>query len=226
MLSVCEHSGVVGLLAALVVASNLLSGCGTKKQTYNAPDPAEVREATRQVKEGIKLSRFDVGEARKHIEAAQKSADEISTLSLTLLQKVDQLAAIAPIELQKPIGAIRLDVQDLTAKDTVLTSGLAQAWQHNDAAETHLTATDAHEVELEQKQKVYYANAWKLADTATDLNARLVDVEKKLSWYRWHWWASWTVLVAGIFVCAVAAFLKWGAKWTAKATVAAGRFGI
>jgi hypothetical protein len=215
------------LLVSLCGASAiLLSGCSTRKQTYSAPDAAEVREATRLVKEGVKQSRFDVAEARKQIEAAQAKADSITTLSLSLLGKVDELAKIAPVELQKPIGAIRLDVVELQGNDTALASILVDAWKKNGAAETHLAETDTREVELEQKQKDYYANAWKLADTATGLNARLVDVEKKLWWYRLHWWGSWIALGIGVLGCVILALVKWGAKWTAKATVAAGKIAI
>lgn len=202
-----RHAGF-WLAPMLIGASLLLSGCGTKKQTYSAPDPAEVREKTRQVKEGIRLSRFDVAEARKQIEAAQKKADSITSVSVSLLTKVDDLARIAPVELQKPIEAIRLDVQELQTNDAALAEILVDAWKKNDAAEKHLAETDAREVELEQKQKDYYDRAWKLADTTTALNARLVDVEKKLSWYRWHWWGSWIALGVGVIASGVVAFLK------------------
>ena len=209
-----------------VLAVSILSGCATKEQTYKPPDPTEVRKATKAVKEGIQKSRASVKEARAHIEDAQKNADTISTLSLTLHGKIDALAQIAPPELQPPIAEIRLDVEDLQKIETVLTNGLVQAWQKNDEASTHLAETDKHEGELEQKQLAYYTEAQKLADNATDENKHRIDAEKKLSWYRWHWWGSWIVLGAGVVVCVIAAILKWGAKWGAKVAVAGAKIGL
>lgn len=219
--AICDWR-LIAVLAVLL----LCNGCETKQQTYNAPDPTAVREKTRLVKEGVRLSRFDVEEARKHIEAAQNTADALSTLSLSLLGKVDALAKDAPIELQKPIGEIRLDVVDLQENDKALASILVNAWDKNDAAQKHLVETDAREAELEQKQREYYENAQKLADKATDENAHRIKAEKKLSWYRWHFWGSWIALGSGVIACAVAAFLKWGTKWGAKLGVAAAKVGI
>ncbi len=69
-------------------------------------------------------------------------------------------------------------------------------------------------------------NAQKLADNATDERNSRIKAEKNLSWYRWHWWGSWIVLGAGVIACIILAVIKWGAKWSAKLAVAAGKAGI
>jgi hypothetical protein len=63
----------------------------------------------------------------------------------------------------------------------------------------------------------------KLADDATAEREARIAVEKKLSWYRWHWWGSWIALGAGVLACGAFAFLKFtgrlaftGAKIAAK----------
>ena len=35
-----------------------------------------------------------------------------------------------------------------------------------------------------------------------------MTTEKKLSWYRWHWWGSWIALGAGVIACGLLALLK------------------
>jgi hypothetical protein len=45
---------------------------------------------------------------------------------------------------------------------------------------------------------------------------------KKLWWYRWHWWGAWLVFALGVIACGVLAFLK----FTGRLAITAGKFGL
>jgi hypothetical protein len=199
----------------LLVASVLSCGCVNE----HAPDPSKVIAATKKVEQSQKAARDVHREERQKIEEAQKTTDEISVVSMDLLQKVDSLAQIIPEQFQPPLAAIREDVTGLQAKETVLTTGLVQAWQKNDAVEKHLAETDANLAGLKTEQQNYYNEAVAQADEWT------ADKEK-LWWYRLHWWGSWIALGAGVLACVIFAIIKWGAKWTAKLGVAGAKIGL
>ncbi len=189
----------------------LCAGC-----VQHAPDPSRVVAATKRVEASQEAVRTIHKQEREKIKEAQETADTISVASLNLLQKVDALAKILPEQYQGPMAEIRGDVTDLQAKETMLGTGLVQAWQKNDQVEQHLADTDANLIGLKREQGDYYAKAEKQA----------VEQSKALNWYRWHFWLSWICLGTGFAACVTFAIVKWGAKWSAKLAVAAGKAGI
>lgn len=195
----------VAVLSVLFVLSVLSCGCISE----HAPDPSRVIAATKKVEQSQKAARDIHREERQKIEESQKTADEISVVSMGLLQKVDSLAQILPEQFQPPLAAIREDVTELQAKETVLTTGLIQAWQKNDAVEKHLTDTDLNLAGLKSEQHSYYNEAVAQADQWT-------EDKKKLWWYRLHFWGAWIALGSAIVAAVIWAFLKWGAKWGLK----------
>lgn len=214
------------VLAVFALAALLSSGCATKRQKFNAPDPAKVIEATRRVKVSQKAAHDAHKKERESVKAAQANADSLSLASFGAITDLDALAKIAPLELQPPIAVIHLDVEKMQEIELLLASNLAAAWTHGDETEKHLIATDANVVNLEVEHVNYYSNAQKLADKTTAINDKLVDTETTLHWYRWHFWMSWIVLGAGVAI-AITIFILWKAgKFTIRQAAVAAKLAI
>jgi ABC-type enterochelin transport system substrate-binding protein len=211
------RAGLLWALAPKAIGASLalcllLPGCGTKEQTFNAPDPAKVIQATSKVKASQKAAHDTHQKEREKVKLAQENVDALSLASVGALEKLDALTKIAPVELLPPIAAIRLDVDRMQHIELILSQNLASAWVKSDETEKHLNDTDARIAELEKEHANYYSDAQAIADTATALNARVIELEKKVSWYRWHWWGSWIALGAGVLACGLFAFVKFTGK--------------
>lgn len=209
-------------ILACAILALAFTGCGTQKQTFNAPDPARVLQATRKLEasqkaahDSHKLAQETHRKEREAVKRAQANADAIGVSSLGAMQKLDQLALVIPDQFKPAVAAIHTDVEDLLAVQLILNSNLAAAWANSDETEkhlseteTHLEETDANVVNLKEEHKDYYSAAQDIADKATEFNHQLVTTEGKLSWYRWHFWLSWIALGAGILACGLFAFIK------------------
>ncbi len=212
--------------AAVVALALLLAGCGTQKQTFTAPDPAKVVEATRKVKTSQKaahdshqLATATHKQEREAVKKAQTNAEALGVASVGAMQKLDQLALVVPDDFKPAVAAIHADVTDLQDIELILNANLKAAWAKGDETEkhlaeteTHLTETDTNVANLEEEHADYYQDAQGIADKATDFNHKLVAAEEKLSWYRWHWWGSWMALGAGVIACGLFAFVKFTGK--------------
>lgn len=214
------------LAAVLVFAALLFPGCATKKQKFNAPDPAKVIAATQKMKASQKAARESHKKELENVKAAQGNADALSLQSFGAIQKLDELAKVAPPEFQPAIVAIHLDVEKMQEIELLLNNNLGAAWTNGDATERHLIATDAGVVKVEEAHKDYYADAQKLADKTTAINDKLVETETTLHWYRWHFWMSWIVLGGGVALTAVIIWLWKSGKLAARAAAVAAKIAI
>lgn len=206
----------------VLAAVMFLSACATPHKVYQAPSNAKVTASTLAVRTGITKSRDTAREAEQLVQDAQSHADAVLTRSTAVLGKVDGLALIAPAVMQGPIGVLRTDVVDLQGEETLLASSLSQARAKQDTLNAQLTETVLRESELEQHQAGYYSDAQQLAKTATAEREQRITVEKKLSWYRYHFFLSWGIAAAGVLVCIVLAFLKFTGRLAVSAAKIAG----
>lgn len=186
----------------------LIASCATQPKKYLPPDNTKVVESTRKVRSGIKHAKDLAADSKKAVEQTQKDADELSTLSLSLSQKLDAIIKVAPADLQSQLAAAKKDSDRIQLVEGILKGGLTLAWTKQDELEKHLIITDAHADDLENNQNRYYTDAGHLADIATNERDSRIKAEKTASWYRWHFWLSWIVLATGLIACGVIAFLK------------------
>lgn len=178
------------------------------------------------MKASQKAARDSHKKERENVKDAQGNADALSLWSVGAIQKLDELARIAPAEFQPPIAAIHLDVEKMQEIELLLTNNLAAAWANGDVTEKHLTETDANVVKVEEAHKDYYVEAQKLANTTTSINDKLVETETTLHWYRWHFWMSWIVLGGGVALTAVIIWLWKSGKLAARAAALAAKIAI
>jgi chromosome segregation ATPase len=204
----------------------LLVGCATRPHTYEAPDQTKVVESTRQVKEGVRKSRAAAGEAKAIVQKEQERTDKLIVQSRTLAGKLDEIIAAAPEELKLPLEVAKSDLGELQREQEDLKLGLGNAWTKQNETEQHLSGTETRIAELENRQVTYYAEAQKLAATATEERNYRIAAEKQLSTQRWFGWL-WKLgaflligLVIAFFAAKALGKLGWlAAKIGLKATI-------
>jgi chromosome segregation ATPase len=158
----------------------LLSSCVSARKTYQPPSNAKVTASTQRVKSDITTAHQTARTAKTHVTDAQKSADKISVLSLTVQQKLDVIIKAAPPELQSALTAVKLDVTNMQTEEGVQHGSLANAQKTQDSLEKQLTDLETHETDLEAQQAAYYMNAQGLADSATKERSNLITTQKEL----------------------------------------------
>jgi hypothetical protein len=175
------------------LAITLLSGCAHIAKHYSAPDfaPVEVSE-----------TRLAVA-VTKAQGSAQQEGTEIDTIS----GQADTLFKAAPPELRPQIAAMQADLVNLKAANVQLRDQVGEALAAKDEMSARLTA-----VEAESAKVTGEANAAEQA-WAKD--------SQQLTWMKVHWFIGVIVLIGGLALCALVAFLKFtGRLATAGAAVA------
>lgn len=173
------------ILIALAAAT-LLTSCATRPHVYAPPNPSKLKASTTRVSVAVDRAHVHAREAKTKVDEASQIAKEVGeetralqNVPVTLLQRQNDLER-------------KLDE-----------SSLAQAALEKDLVEATLA-----KAQVEKDKTDYFAAAQKLADSASEERVQRVSVEKKLSWYRWHWFGSWIVLGLGVLAIIVLAFLK------------------
>ncbi len=215
-----------GFLLLLLLGILMLAGCATRPKQYQPPDKTAVNAATFHVKQDSQKSHEIAGAGKKLIASAQEKADSVVVISHNIDVETEAVLKAAPDELKPQLMELTKNIDALQVKEVELQTDLRDAWGRANDLEQNLIISDRHITDLEKQQGEYFLNAQKLADDATNERNARIKAEKAESWYRWHFWGSWIVLGAGIIACIVFAVLKWGAKWSAKVAVVAGRVGI
>jgi hypothetical protein len=194
----------------------LLGACA---HTYHAPSNAKLEASTARLANAVAKATNTAERARAHVEAAQTAAKKETVTAKELGKQVDELVALLPPELKERGDALKKAfAQDQSDVGEIVTNVYGAQLDH---AQLTKDLVEAHTAKLEvdvDKQE-YYDKTEKLAAIATKQS-------KNLAWYRLHWWGSWIALGLGVLACIIFAIVKWGAKWTAKAGVAAAKIGI
>lgn len=179
---------------AVVLCALLLGACATPPRKYQPPDATKMNASRQRLGQAVEKSRATAGKAKSQVVEAQK-------ISVTVNEKLMALKKKAPKELVPLIEEIEAGQKEEDGK-------LTEAIGTQTVLESQLTEADAAKVQHEKDDGEYQGKAQLLADNATKENQSAVSAEKKLSWYRWHWFGSWIVLGLGVLACGVFAFLK------------------
>lgn len=203
-------------LAAIACGALLLCSCA---HTYKAPSNAKLEASTGRLSSAVAKASNTEQRASAHVDAAKKAADKEAASSASVLTTLDDLLKVLPPELKAKGDALKTAVQNDQADIGEIVTHVDGAQTEHGQLKKELLEARSADAQVKIDKQQYYADADKLALTATKQS-------KSLTWYRWHWWGSWITLGAGVIVCIIAAVVKWGAKWTGKVAVAAGKVGI
>lgn len=175
---------VLCLLSSVLCLS--FTSCATAPRTYQPPSPAKINASTARVAHAVDAAHASARSAQAKVNDARKRAK----LAREEAAKVKDLPPIVT----KAINDLGAELEDATKLQMEL--------------EIHLKEADTAKAQVEKDKADYFAQAQKLADAASDERTKRIADEKKLSWYRWHWYGSWIALGLGVVACLVFAFLK------------------
>lgn len=165
-----------------------LSACATRPHTYAPPNPGKLIQSTGRVS-------VAVDRAHQHAREAKTKVEEATTITGQVKEEAGKIKDVPPQLLE------RIDA---------LESKLGEASAAQGSLEKDLQEADQAKKQVETDKTEYFAAAQKLADSASKERDQRITVEKKLSWYRWHFWLSWIVLGLGVVACIVFALIKFG----------------
>jgi septal ring factor EnvC (AmiA/AmiB activator) len=174
---------------ALILAFSMF-GCATRPRTYVAPDSSRLEASTTKVAVAVAKAHTAAQKAQQNVSDASKEAKEIR----------EETAKIENVP------------QSLVVKVNDLDGKLDEALSNHAELTARLEEADQAKADVEKDKADYIQRADALAQQATSENSSRVADEKKLSWYRWHWWGSWIVLGAGVVLCVVLGIAKFVAK--------------
>lgn len=196
------------LFIPLVAIALSFTACATRQKTYAPPDATKVNASAKRLSAAVTKASDTAIRAQAKVAEAQQSADRVAADSVTVINQVNELAKLVPPELLPKVTDLQTAVEAQQIEEGNLSTHLAGAQKEQAQLTKDLDEAKAAKIELQTNQAKYQADAQGLADDASvERNARIAD-EKKLSWYRWHWWGSWIALGAGVLACGVFAFLK------------------
>lgn len=173
-------------LTLLSTVALCVGGCATHPKTYHPPDPARLNASTARVAKAVES-------AHAHAKSAQQNVKNASETAKAVREEVKALPDV-PVTLSEKINTLESQLA-LATKDQII-------------LEADLTTANTAKAQVEKDKADYFVAGQKLADDASAERDQRIAVEKKLSWYRWHWWGSWIVLGLGVLACGVFAFLK------------------
>jgi chromosome segregation ATPase len=167
-------------MTALITAISavLLSACATQQKTYVAPSNKRVEESTNKLVKAVDNAHKSANAARAASKDARSKVDEARKRQKEIAADIKKLKDV-PAELLKKITD-----QDATLDQAA--EKQAEVEKHQTDTEAHFAEADKAKVEAEQARADYYASADHLAQDATNERNHVIEVEKKLSWYRWH----------------------------------------
>jgi hypothetical protein len=210
----------------VILTAIVLSACATRPKTYTAPDATKVMASAKRLSAAVTKASDTAVRAQLKVADAQQSADRVAADSVTVINQVNELAKLVPPELLPKVTDLQTAVEAQQIEEGNLSTHLAGAQKEQAQLTKDLDEAKAAKIELQTNQAKYQADAQGLADDASvERNARIVD-EKKLSWYRWHWWGSWIALGAGVLACGIFAFLKFTGRLTLSAAQVAAKVGL
>lgn len=176
----------------LLAVPFLMIGCATSPHTYAPPSNAKLQASTGRLSKAVDQSHQSARKAQATVSSASKKAKAVREET----KKIKNL----PTDFVQHLSDLEAELERAQKQQTEL--------------EQHLQEADAAKAQVEQDKAAYYKEAQRLADDATKENSKAVKAEKSLSWYRWHFWASWIVLGAGVIACIVFAVARFAGKFT------------
>lgn len=195
-----------------MAAAALIAGCATRPRTYQPPNSKKMDEARQKLSADVDKASVSAKKVHEHVEAAKGSAAKVVKFSGTIEVKLGQLHGRVTAELRPAVEDIQSDVTAIKQEEGVLTGKLTDATVAEKELAVNLSQAQMDKDSLTKEARDYATNAQKLADNASAENAGRVASEKKLSWYRWHWWGAWIVFGVGVLACIALAVLKFMGK--------------
>jgi chromosome segregation ATPase len=216
----------INLHICIILVGPALSGCAIHHKTYSAPDAAKVNASEKRLSDAVTKATDAAARAQSHIEAAQKAADRAAAESASVINLTGQLAIQVPEHLRSEVAELRTAVDAQQSAEGELSVQLAGAYKDHGELRGHLEEANQAKAEALQARTEYQNEAGQLARRATEERDRRISAEKKLSWYRWHWWGSWIALGAGVIACGLFAFLKFTGRLALVTAKTAEKFAV
>jgi hypothetical protein len=191
-----------------IVCATLMCSCATRQKTYTPPSDAKVVASEKALNEKVTKARATAAKAQQAALEAKEIAAKLDASAKIWGPMVEKLIKDVPEEFKQPARDIQNALKEHLVQETFLKQKIDEAVGHNAQLKIDLAEAETARSILKQAQLEYRAEAQKLADAATEERDKRIAVEKKLSWYRWHWWGSWIVLGLGVLACGILAFLK------------------
>jgi len=192
----------------LAVAAIALSGCATRAKHFAEIDSTAV-EASRTAAE---KSIADATSAHNRSKAAvEKVANEHAQsvqITGTITSKLDALFRVSPPELRDAIMNIKADVLAQTALQKRMSDDLGAAQIQLANEGDALKVATANQIQLRADLTSYKAKADSQTDQLNATESARAETAKTLLWYRLHFWMGIIILVTGVALCGVLAFLK------------------
>jgi len=185
-----------------------LSGCSTRAKHFAEIDSSAV-EASRTAAE--KAVADATGAHNRSKAAVEKVAVEHAQsvqITGTITAKLAALFRISPPELRDAITSIKSDVLAQTALQNRMSDDLGAAQIQLTNEGDALKVATANQLQLRADLASYKTKADSQTDQLNATESARAETAKTLLWYQLHFWMGIVILVAGVALCGVLAFLK------------------
>lgn len=168
-------------LGACLAVALCAGGCATRPTVYKAPDASRVIATTKRLSAAIARQAETTIRVEAKAQEAQQSSDRIATHSATVINQVDELAKVLPIEFQPQVAQLRAAVDAQIVEEGKLSASLAGMRGEIEQLKSDNAAVVKEKNQLLLDQARYQSDAKRIADAATEESRQKVEYQKQLT---------------------------------------------